>query len=101
MARDAVAGRDDRDAVARSAGGRVGHVGTVGARCSQDLAPRRSGGAVLTMDGQAERKEWIGRVMVGVRAVLSFAGRRTAVSLGRGDMLGGKSPVLPSARRLA
>src|SRR5262245_40149638 len=101
MARDAVAGRDDRDAVARSAGGRVGHVGAVGARCSQDLAPRRSGGAVLTMDGQAERMGWIGHVVVGVRAVLSFAGRRTAVPLAWRNMLADKRRLLRSTSGIA
>ena len=46
------------------------------------------------MDGQAERKEWIGRVMVGVRAVLSLAGRRTAVPLAWRNMLADTFPVL-------
>ena len=53
------------------------------------------------MDGQAERKEWIGRVMVGVRAVLSLAGRRTAVPLAWRNMLADKRRLLRSTSGIA
>jgi len=53
------------------------------------------------MDGQAERIEWIGRVMVGVRAVLSFAGRGTAVPLAWRNMLADKRRLLRSTSGIA
>jgi putative ABC transport system permease protein len=53
------------------------------------------------MDGQTERMEWIGRVMVGMRAVLSFPGRGTAVPLAWRNMLADKRRLLRSTSGIA
>ncbi len=53
------------------------------------------------MDGQTERMEWIGRVMVGMRAVLSFPGHGTAVPLAWRNMLADKRRLLRSTSGIA